>query len=96
MSEEEGSKLKGIVLLWPLLVVAAYVIFCSSNKGMREVEVQPAPRMSRSTGVLGEVEADKDEDGGVEGAVSCVIGLIWRSGGGPVCSKLASCKDQDR
>ena len=84
------------MLLWPLLVVAAYITFCSSSKGIRKVEVQPAPRMSRSTGVLGEVEADIDEGGGVEGAVSCVIDLIRRSGGGSVCSKLVSCKDQDR
>ena len=63
-----GSKVKGMVLLWPLRVVAAKVIFCFVRSGMRKVEVQPAPRMRMETD-------EEDAGGGVVGVVSCVIGF---------------------
>ena len=82
-SGHEGAKVKGMVLLWPFRVVAAYMIFCSSRRGIKNVEVQPAPRMRMSTGAVADVEANEDERGGVNGVVSCVISC----GGVDVCRR---------
>lgn len=46
---ESGSKVKGMVLSRPVVVVAAWVICSFASCGMRKVDVQPAPRMSTST-----------------------------------------------
>lgn len=75
-----GVKVKGMVLEWPVRVVAAYVMFCSVRSGMRKVDVQPAPRMRMSTDEEGEVVGG---EGGVVGVVSCVIvfaGWWWGVG----------------
>lgn len=56
---------------------------CSStSSGERNWNVQPAPRMRMSTGVVGEVERLVEVDGGgglrVERAVIRVIFEVWR------------------
>ena len=50
VEEDDGSKVKGIVLSRPLVVVAAWLICFRASSGRRKVLVQPAPRMSTSTG----------------------------------------------
>ena len=79
VSVDDGSKVKGMVLSWPLRVVAAYVIEWDWRRGIRKVDVQPAPRMRMSTDEGGEVV------GGEGGVVSCVIyfcgvGAMWGLG----------------
>ena len=61
-----GSKVKGMVLSWPLRVVAANVMEWDCKSGRRKVDVQPAPRMRMSTD-------EGSGGGGVVGVVSCVI-----------------------
>ena len=48
---EEGSYLKGMVLSWPVVVVAAKVRCEDLRRGMRKWDVHPAPRIRTSTGV---------------------------------------------
>ena len=50
-STEDGSKLKGIVPPRPFLDVAAEDTLLDSSSGRRNVDVQPAPRISNSTRV---------------------------------------------
>lgn len=47
---DEGLNLKGMVPSRPVVVVAACVILRDWRRGMRKVEVHPAPRISISTG----------------------------------------------
>ena len=42
---EEGSNLKGSVPGRPVVEVAAWLIWRASRRGIRKVEVQPAPRI---------------------------------------------------
>jgi len=49
-SSDSGSNSKGMELSSPLRVVAACVISLSSRRGIRNVEVQPAPRIRTWTG----------------------------------------------
>lgn len=51
-SSERGSKANGIVESRPERVVAAYVTERAVQRGVRKVEVQPAPRIRISTGVV--------------------------------------------
>jgi len=58
-SSDSGSNSKGMELSSPLLVVAACVILLSSRRGIRNVEVQPAPRIRTWTGssLFSDIEA---------------------------------------
>jgi hypothetical protein len=47
--EVEGSNLKGMVLSWPVVVVAAKVMLSFFKAGIKKVDVQPAPRIKKST-----------------------------------------------
>ena len=49
-SSDSGSNSKGMELSSPLRVVAAYEILLSSRRGIRNVELQPAPRIRTWTG----------------------------------------------
>lgn len=51
-SSDRGSKANGIVESRPERVVAAYVMERAVQSGMKKVEVQPAPRIRISTGVV--------------------------------------------
>lgn len=44
-----GLNLKGMVPSRPVVVVAAWLIFEALRRGSRKVDVQPAPRIRRST-----------------------------------------------
>jgi len=48
-----GSKLKGVVPSRPEVEVATKLMDCWVRRGRRKVDVQPAPRMRRSTGGWG-------------------------------------------
>lgn len=45
-----GSKRNGMVLSRPVVVVAAWAMWRRVRSGRRKVDVQPAPRIRRSTG----------------------------------------------
>ena len=64
MSEESEENVKGIVVLEPERVVAAWEILLVVRRGRRKVDVQPAPRMRRETGAGG-----VEEGGGTGGAL---------------------------
>lgn len=55
-----GSNLKGMVSSLPVVVVAANVILEDLRRGIRKVDVQPAPRIRRST-VFGALRSIIDE-----------------------------------
>lgn len=49
VSVDEGSKMNGIVLSRPVVVVAAWLMERDERRGMRNVDAQPAPRIRTST-----------------------------------------------
>ena len=63
VSVESGSNLKGMVFSlatsWPVVVVAAKVMLEDLRRGIRNSDVQPAPRMRRSTGFILRVMVDR-------------------------------------
>ncbi len=50
VEEGVGSYLKGMVPSWPVVVVAAKVVEADLSWGIRKWDVQPAPRIRKSTG----------------------------------------------
>lgn len=61
MSSDSGKNLKGMVLSWPVVVVAAKEMEREFKRGIRKVEVHPAPRMRISASVGIDMSKEKDE-----------------------------------